>query len=134
MIVNTAYPFMGKNGPAINPNIWENGVVNYPYSGNAQFQAQDNRFYFYAGYREYFTLPLKNFTKIVFSVRGSGSSNCLATIYIDGDATATKKEYTFGLSDRNIEYEIPESHRNDNTVVVFYATRSAQYVNAGVMS
>ena len=23
MIVNTAYPFMGKKGPAVNPNIWE---------------------------------------------------------------------------------------------------------------
>ena len=39
MIVNTAYPFMIEKKPKANPNLWENGVVNYPYTvtGDAVF-------------------------------------------------------------------------------------------------
>lgn len=30
MIVNTAYIYMGSGGAPVNPNLWQNGVSNYP--------------------------------------------------------------------------------------------------------
>lgn len=30
MIVNTAYIYMGSGGAPVNPNLWQDGVANYP--------------------------------------------------------------------------------------------------------
>ena len=30
MIVNTAYIYMGSGGAQVNPNLWQDGVANYP--------------------------------------------------------------------------------------------------------
>lgn len=30
MIVNTAYIYMGRGGAPVNPNLWQDGVSNYP--------------------------------------------------------------------------------------------------------
>ena len=30
MIVNTAYIYMGSGGTPVNPNLWQDGVANYP--------------------------------------------------------------------------------------------------------
>ena len=34
MIVNTAYIYMGNGGAAVNPNLWQDGVSNYPVEFN----------------------------------------------------------------------------------------------------
>lgn len=120
MIVNTAYPFMGKKGPAVNPNIWENGVVNYPYvlsGAGAQWVPNLNRFTVSSPNDVTFTLPLKKFTKIQFNVAANDGSGLLQ-IYIKGDAAATRQEFNVGYSQKllsityllNTNRTIPKSY------------------------
>lgn len=135
MIVNTAYPFMGKKGPAVNPNIWENGVVNYPYvlsGAGAQWVPNLNRFTVSSPNDVTFTLPLKKFTKIQFNVAANDGSGLLQ-IYIKGDAAATRQEFNVGYSQKTIEYNIPAKYQSDNTEIVFHAARFTIYAYSGTM-
>ena len=134
MIVNTAYPFMGKKGPAVNPNIWENGVVNYPYvlSGfGAHWEQNLNRFAISSPNNVKFTLPLKNFTKIQFNVAANDGNGRLR-IYIGSD-TSTLQEFNVGSSRKTIEYSIPAQYQSDNTEITFSAYRFTIYAYSGVM-
>jgi len=134
MIVNTAYPFMGKKGPTVNPNIWENGVVNYPYvlsGAGAQWVPNLNRFTISSPDDVKFTLPLKKFTKIRFSVAANDGDGLLQ-IYIKSDTT-TRQEFNVGYSQKTIEYNIPEQYQSDNTEITFRAARFTIYVYSGVM-
>lgn len=132
MIVNTAYPFMGKKGPTVNPNIWGDGVVNYQYSGDAKWQAANNRFQFYVGYKLNFVLPLSGFTKLRFTANSSGSTDGLVRIYITGDRT-TMQSYVIPMSGKTMEFTIPEKYRKDNISVTLEDETAAFYVNSGMM-
>ena len=120
MIVNTAYPFMGKKSPTVNPNIWGDGVVNYQFSGTANWQPANNRFQFYVGYKLNFVLPLSGFTKLRFTANSSGSTDGSIRIYITDDRT-------------KMEFTIPEKFRKDNVSVTLEDETAAFYVNSGMM-
>lgn len=134
MIVNVAYPFMGEKGPAVNPNIWGNGVVNYPYTfsgSGATWDKYYNRFTLHSPNDVTFTLPLKTFTKIQFNVATSDGSGVIR-IYVKGDTT-TLQTFNVGTSAQNIEYNIPPKYRTDNVEIVLHAYRYTTYAYAGVM-
>ena len=134
MIVNTAYPFMGKKGPAVNPNIWENGVVNYPYefsSSAAQWYPNLNRFSIPSPVDVTFTLPLKKFTKIQFNVSANDANGGLR-IYVKGDTT-TIQEFNVGYSQKTVVYNIPAKYQSDNTEIVLRSTLWTIHAYSGVM-
>ena len=134
MIVNTAYPFMGKKGPEVNPNIWENGVVNYPYvlsGAGVQWDPNLNRFIVSSPNDVTFTLPLKKFTKIQFNVSANNKSGILQ-IYIKDDADP-RQQFDVGFSQKTIEYNIPAKYQSDNTEIILHAARFTIYANSGLM-
>lgn len=134
MIVNSAYMYMGKKGPAVNPNIWENGVVNYPYvlsTSGAYWGPNLNRFTITSPNNVTFTLPLKKFTKIQFNV-SSTDGDGLLQIYIKGDTT-TRQEFSVGYNQKTIDYNIPAKYQSDNTEIVFVAARYTIYAHSGTM-
>ena len=135
MIVNSAYMYMGKKGPAVNPNIWENGVVNYPYdltSSATQWVPNLNRFTIPSPTDVIFTLPLKKFTKIQFNVAATGGDGLLQ-IYVKSDTT-TRQEFNVGYSQKTVEYNIPAKYQSDNTEIVLRAARYTIYAYSGVMA
>ena len=132
MIVNSAYMYMGKKGPTVNPNIWEDGIVNYQFSGSANWQSTKNRFQFYVGYNLNFVLPLSGFTKLRFTANSSGSTDGSIRIYITDDRT-TMQAYVIPMIGTTLEFTIPEKYRKDNISVTLVDETAAFYVNSGVM-
>lgn len=136
MIVNTAYHFMGKKGPAVNPNIWENGVVNYPYtlSGAAAFEPSANRFYIGSGNNVVFTLPLKNFTKITFNiVAGTGAIEQMTVSVVKNGQLVVRTKYLPSAVPSDIVFNIPADQQVDDTQIRV-ACNSRVYLQSGVMS
>lgn len=136
MIVNTAYPFMGKKGPAVNPNIWENGVVNYPYTGTgaAVFDPAANRFYIGPGNYVTFTLPLKNFSKITFNiVAGTGAIERMTVSVIKNGQVVAYTKYFPSADPKDIVYNIPVDYQENDTQIRINSNGRV-YLLSGVMS
>ena len=111
MIVNTAYPFMIEKKPEANPNLWENGVVNYPYTvtGDAVFESKKNRFRITSDNAVRITIPVKGFSKI--KIRANAT---YAGAYIKFSIPRNQNEITVSLSssEKEIVYNIPDSVKN----------------------
>ena len=126
MIVNPAYIYLSKKEAPANPNLWENGVINYPIvsSPNAQFIPQQN--IFHVPYRQYvtFTLPLKQFSKLTIRARGDSAGYQLS-VKIFNEST-TEKLFQLGTLEQNYVYDIPESYRKNDVQVSFTASWGAQ--------
>lgn len=117
MIVNPAYIHMGESQPAINPVIFANGVVNYPYtltSGTATWEPSVNRFYIYEGGSVTFTLPLKKIKSITFTAERKFSAASVS-ISIPGAAGTTQ---TYSVLNRiDIVYSIPDQWQLNDTKI-----------------
>ena len=137
MIVNTAYMYMGKTTPKT-LNIWEGGVVNYPYrifssTSQSKFIANENKFYVYRDDTVRFTLPLTNFTKITFEVySGAGTAYGSVTIGNKKSDFRTPGAPTVGT----FVFDIPAEYQKDNVLVDIRCTAggSGMYVVSGVIS
>lgn len=70
MIVNTAYIYMG-DGAAVNPNLWQDGVSNYPatFTGGCQISRDGLYFPSPAGDATFSELPLTNFNTLTITGR-----------------------------------------------------------------
>lgn len=127
MIVYPAYIYLSKEKetPA-NPNLWENGVINYPVvkSPNATFIPQQN--IFHMTYKQYviFTLPLKQFSKLTIRARGDSNGYQLSVKIFN--ESSTEKLFQLGVLDQNYVYDIPESYRKNDVQVAFTASFGAQ--------
>lgn len=111
MIVNTAYPFMIEKKPAANPNLWENGVVNYPYTvtGDAVFQSASNRFHLKSNTAVRITIPVKGFSKIKIRATGSYAG---AALKVSIPRNQNEMSISLSSSEKEIVYNIPDSVKN----------------------
>ena len=136
MIVNTAYPFMGKKGPAANPNVWEVGKVNYPYtaSPNAKFQSQEGNF-IARGANQYiiFTLPLKKYTKLTINAVGAGG-DIHFSVQVSGDASTVKNSPTILNNPVDFVYNIPAAYQKDGVQIMLRVINGTTKFNSMVMS
>lgn len=136
MIVNTAYMYMGKKVPTVNPNIWESGTVNYPYntSGNASFIASENRFVLGGADSLVFTLPLKKFTKITFSAASLGGLTRDSIIsVIKNGLEGGKQLFKPNTFPSPVVFNIPAEYQEDNVQVKILAGSNIS-LTSGVMS
>ena len=109
MIVNTAYPFMGKAAPLADPNLWGNGAVNVPYQlYNATWYKNNNFFKINMNGWVSLTLPARGYNKIAFTMDAYSSlgGNVKITFLNADDSeissitqktTGSQKRYTFDL-------------------------------------
>lgn len=136
MIVNTAYMYMGKKGPSVNPNIWEGGTVNYPYNttGYAEFIASENRFVLGGGESLVLTLPLKKFTKITFVANSVGGLTRDSTIsVIKNGVEGGKQLFKPSTYPGSVVFNIPAEYQEDNVQVKILAGSNLSLLS-GVMS
>lgn len=122
MIVYPDYILLSKKEEPANPNLWGNGVINYPVvqSQNAEFIPQQN--IFYMPHRQYviFTLPLKQFSKLTIRARGDINGYQLSVKIFNDNPT--EKLFQLGIIEQNYVYDIPEQYRKNDVQVVFTAS------------
>lgn len=135
MIVNSSYIYMGDSKPNINPVIFENGRVNYPYTltgGSAKWESNLNRFYIAEGGSVTFTLPLKKIKSITFTAERTPNA---AEVSISIPAAAgTNKTYRV-LNWIDIVYNVPDKWQlNDTKIQVKCISGFNVYLYGGTMN
>ena len=124
MIVNTAYIYMGSGGGApVNPNLWQDGVSNYPVEfNNSSISASGLNFTAAQGEATFSELTLTQFNSLTLSGRTSASGmNPKVEIGIEfyssdnvliGTTTAT-----FSKSGNSVTVDIPSSAKIQNAKI-----------------
>ena len=84
MIVNTAYIYMG-GGAAVNPNLWQDGVSNYPvaFTGGCSISWAGLNFAPAGGDAIFSKLPLTNFNSLTLTGRLNQDMPGQENIYIE---------------------------------------------------
>ena len=73
MIVNTAYIYMGSGGAAVNPNLWQDGVSNYPVVfSNSSISSAGLQMNPKGSYATFSELPLPDFNSLTLSATAIG--------------------------------------------------------------
>ena len=125
MIVNTAYIYMGVGGgtPA-NPNLWQDGVSNYPveFTGDCSISADGLKFISTPGDATFSELPLKSFNSLTLSGRTTaGGMNQKVEISIEfysGDNVLIgTRSATFLKSENSVAVDIPSSAKIQNAKI-----------------
>ena len=125
MIVNTAYIYMGNGGgggePA-NPNLWQNGVSNYPVElTNSTITATGLNFITGLGDATFSELPLTYFNRLTLTGRITNGLNRTSEISIEfyrsdnvliGTTTAE-----FPRSEKSVTVDIPSSAKIQNAKI-----------------
>lgn len=135
MIVNTAYPFMGKQKPLADPYLFGNGVVNVPYELYSAAWQPSYGFGVNANGWVLLTVPAKGYNKITFKINAASSAGgkCVITfLTADGaeissitqNTTQYQKDYTF---------DIPTSAKKDGIKVKFEAKQVYHYLRNGTL-
>ena len=122
MIVNTAYIYMG-GGAAVNPNLWQDGVANYPVEfTNSSISSEGLNFTSTAGAATFSELPLTHFNSLTLTGRrisgGSLSEVDISISFYSSDnmliGTATA---TFSKSGNSVAVDIPSSAKIPNAKI-----------------
>ena len=124
MIVNTAYIYMGSGGggtPA-NPNLWQDGVANYPVVfTNSSITADGLNFVTRPGDATFSELPLTYFNRLTLSGRMTNSGASKAKIKIEfysGDNVLIETTTTeFLRSEKSVAVDIPSSAKIQNAKI-----------------
>ena len=122
MIVNTSYIYMG-GGAAVNPNLWQDGVSNYPVEfTNSSISSEGLKFTSLPGAATFSELPLTHFNSLTLTGhRVSGGSIAEVDIGINfyssdnvliGETTAT-----FSKSGNSVVVDIPSSAKIPNAKI-----------------
>lgn len=138
MIVNTAYPFMGKQKPLADPNLWGDGVVNIPYEVySATWMSSSNVFGVNAGGWVLFTVPARGYNKITFKISASSSAGgkCVITfLTADGSEISSITQNTTQYQG-NYTFDLPASAKKDGIKVKFEVPRNSvhHYLRSGTL-
>ena len=125
MIVNTAYIYMGSGGggtPA-NPNLWQDGVSNYPVVfTNSSISADGLKFISAPGDATFSELPLKSFNNLTLSGRSTGAGiNAKVEIninfYSSDNVLLGTKTATFTKSGGSVTVDVPSSAKIQNAKI-----------------
>ena len=125
MIVNTAYIYMGSGGgggePA-NPNLWQNGVSNYPVEfTDSSINAKGLNFITRPGDATFSELPLTYFNRLTLTGRITSGPTRTTEISIEfynrnnvliGTTTAE-----FPKSEKSVTVDIPSSAKIQNAKI-----------------
>ena len=125
MIVNTAYIYMGSGGgggePA-NPNLWQNGVSNYPVEfTNSSIKPDGLKFITKQGDATFSELPLTYFNRFTLTGRITSGPTRTTEIGIEfyssdnvliGTTTAE-----FPKSEKSVTVDIPSSAKIQNAKI-----------------
>lgn len=128
MIVYPDYIHFKKEPiPTANPNVWENGVVNYPYttSPGARFEKAQNRFYMTLNQYAIFTLPLKGFKKITIRAEGTSTGRSVSIKVLN--VPATEKTFSGFYHAQDFTYDIPADYQKDDVQIIIEALGGSQY-------
>ena len=129
MIVNTAYIYMGNGGAPVNPNLWQDGVSNYPVElTNSSISSEGLNFTSAPGAATFSELPLTHFNSLTLTGRRiSGGSQAEVDIVINfyssdnmliGTTTAT-----FSKSGNSVAVDIPSSAKIPNAKIKIEKTK-----------
>ena len=131
MIVNTAYIYMGSGGggtPA-NPNLWQDGVANYPVVfTNSSITADGLNFVTRPGDATFSELPLTYFNRLKLTGRITNGPTRTTEISIEfyssdnvliGTATAE-----FPKSEKSVTVDIPSSAKIQNAKIKIKKTET----------
>lgn len=71
MIVNTAYIYMGSGGASVNPNLWQDGVSNYPvvFTKNSSISSDGLKLTENGGSATFSELQLTGFNSLTISLK-----------------------------------------------------------------
>ena len=125
MIVNTAYIYMGAGGgtPA-NPNLWQDGVSNYPveFTGDCSISAAGLKFISAPGDATFSELPLKSFNSLTLSGRttatGMNPKVEISIEFYSGDNVLIgTRSATFLKSENSVAVDIPSSAKIQNAKI-----------------
>ena len=138
MIVNTAYIYMGSGGggePA-NPNLWQNGVSNYPVEfTNSSIKDTGLQFITRQGDATFSELPLTYFNRLTLTGRITNGPTRTTEISIEfyssdnvliGTTTAE-----FQRSEKSVTVDIPSSAKIQNAKIKIKKT---DYANSLTIS
>ena len=128
MIVNTAYPYMGKTAK-VNPIIFDQNGANYPYTGN-NFEISSNGYFEMNGTSElvFSDLDLTKFAAL--SVPGSHNYSRrlkMTAIFIDASGNASSGvivNYNPNTTTTGV-WEIPQQFRTKKCKVKFTTNNSS---------
>ena len=125
MIVNTAYIYMGSGGgggePA-NPNLWQNGVSNYPVEfTNSSIKASGLQFITGQGDATFSELPLTYFNRLTLTGRITSGPARTTEISIEFYSSDTVLIGTttaeFPRSEKSVTVDIPSSAKIQNAKI-----------------
>lgn len=136
MIVNTAYPFMGKAAPLADPNLWGNGVVNVPYQlHDATWYKNQNLFKINLNGWVSLTLPARGYNKIKLGISSGSSFGGTAKItFLNADgseiSSITQKTTQY---DKNYTFDLPPAAKKDGSIVKVVAVSDSQRMVSGTL-
>lgn len=136
MIVNTAYPFMGKQKPLADPNLWGNGVVNVPYELKlATWVPSSNVFSVDFGGWVLFTVPARGYNKIAFKISASSSAGgkCVITFLTADGVEISKITQNTTQYATTYTFDLPASAKKDGIKVKFETENVHQYLRSGTL-
>ena len=130
MIVNTAYIYMGVGGggggggtPA-NPNLWQDGVSNYPvvFTGDGSISSGGLNFILTPGDATFSELPLKSFNSLTLSGRTTAQGlnpkvEISIEFYSDDNVLIGTRSATFSKSGNSVTVDIPSSAKIQNAKI-----------------
>ena len=125
MIVNTAYIYMGVGGgggePA-NPNLWQNGVSNYPVElTNSSITATGLKFITGLGDATFSELPLTYFNRLTLTGRitsgPSRTSEISIEFYSSDNVLIGTTTAEFPKSEKSVTVDIPSSAKIQNAKI-----------------
>ena len=125
MIVNTAYIYMGSGGgggePA-NPNLWQNGVANYPVEfTDSSIKASGLNFITRPGEATFSELPLTYFNRLTLTGRITNGPTRKTEIsiefYSSDNALIGTTTAEFPKSEKSVTVDIPSSAKIQNAKI-----------------
>ena len=124
MIVNTAYIYMGSGGGApVNPNLWQDGVSNYPVVfTNSSISADGLNFISAPGDATFSELTLKSFNNLTLSGRATGAGmnpkvEIIIEFYSGDNVLIETRSATFLKSENSVAVDIPSSAKIQNAKI-----------------
>ena len=127
MIVNTAYIYMGiggGGGTPVNPNLWQDGVSNYPVVfTNSKINSEGLQFNKYgAGDATFSELTLKSFNNLTLSGRATGGGmnpkvEIIIEFYSGDNVLIGTRSATFLKSENSVAVDIPSSAKIQNAKI-----------------
>ena len=136
MIVNTAYPFMGKAAPLADPNLWGNGAVNVPYQlYRATWNKNANLFEINMNGWVSLTLPARGYNKIELEMDAASSVGGTAKItFLNADdseiSSITQKTTQYQT---RYTFDLPPAAKKDGSKVKVEALQVYHYLRRGTL-